>query len=142
MKKMKMTDVRIANLKLILDKIARVKNDTRLLVVADDFARTMSLAHDIVELVNSSGGDAVLSIFKRRTFIAEEPPPLVSVAIKNADVIIEITETSEIGHSSTVKEAADLGLIRSVLIKGVILRAADSLVSPMAQDVWANTIPW
>jgi leucyl aminopeptidase (aminopeptidase T) len=115
---MKMTDVRIANLKLILDKIARVKNDTRLLVVADDFARTISLAYDIVDLVNSMGGDAVLSIFKRRTFIAEEPPPLVAVAIKNADVVIEITETSEIGHSSAVKEAADSGLQRCVLLKG------------------------
>ena len=36
---MKMTDVRIANLKLILDKVARVNNDTKLLVVADDFAQ-------------------------------------------------------------------------------------------------------
>jgi hypothetical protein len=72
---MKMTDVRLANLKLILEKICEVKPGDNLLVVADDYVRPISLASDFVDLANAMGADAVLGVFKRRTFIAEELLP-------------------------------------------------------------------
>ena len=114
---MRMTDVRMENLKLILEKICRVKPGTNLLVVADDYVRAMSLAYDFMDLANTMGADAVMAVFKSRTYIAEEPPPTVAAAMKIADVVLEVTETSEIGHSTARKEATEAGLRRCVLMR-------------------------
>ena len=112
-----MTDVRMENLKLILEKICRIKPGDNLLVVADDYVRAISLASDFVDLANAMGADAVLGVFKRRTFIAEEPPPTIAAAMKVADVVLEVTETSEIGHSTARKNATEAGLRRCVLMR-------------------------
>jgi leucyl aminopeptidase (aminopeptidase T) len=114
---MKMTDVRLANLKLILEKICGVKPGDNLLVVADDYVRPISLASDFVDLANAMGADAVLGVFKRRTFIAEEPPRTIAAAMKVADVVLEVTETSEIGHSTARKNATEAGLRRIILMR-------------------------
>ena len=114
---MRMTDVRMENLKLILGKICQVKPGTNLLVVADDYVRAMSLANDFVDLANTMGADAVLAVFKSRTYLAEEPPPTVAAAMKVADVVLEVTETSEIGHSTARKEATEAGLRRCILMR-------------------------
>jgi leucyl aminopeptidase (aminopeptidase T) len=113
---MKMTPVRMENLKLILEKICWVRPGTKLLVVADDYVRAMSLAHDFVDLANTLGADAVLAVFKSRTYIAEEPPSVIAAAMKAADAVLEVTETSEIGHSTARKEATEAGLRRCVLM--------------------------
>jgi leucyl aminopeptidase (aminopeptidase T) len=114
---MRMTNVRMENLRLILEKICWVKPGTHLLVVADDYVRATSLAYDFVDLANSMGADAVMAVFKRRTYIAEEPPPTVAAAMKVADVVLEVTETSEIGHSTARKEATEAGLRRCILMR-------------------------
>lgn len=114
---MRMTDVRMENLKLILEKMCWVKPGTHLLVVADDYIRPMSLAYDFMDLANSMGADAVMAVFKRRTYIAEEPPPTIASAMKVADVVLEVTETSEIGHSTARKEATEAGLRRCILMR-------------------------
>jgi leucyl aminopeptidase (aminopeptidase T) len=112
-----MTAVRMENMRLILEKICWVKSGTNLLVVADDYVRAMSLASEFVDLANTMGADAVLAVFKRRTYIAEEPPPTVASAMKVADIVLEVTETSEIGHSTARKEATEAGLRRCVLMR-------------------------
>ncbi len=112
-----MTAVRMENMRLILEKICRVKSGTNLLVIADDYVRAMSLAYDFVDLANTMGADAVLAVFKSRTYLAEEPPPTVAAAMKVADVVLEVTETSEIGHSTARKEATEAGLRRCVLMR-------------------------
>jgi 2,5-dihydroxypyridine 5,6-dioxygenase len=114
---MRMTDVRMENLKLILEKMCWVKPGSRLLVVADDYVRPMSLAYDFMDLANSMGADAVMAVFKRRTYIAEEPPPTIAAAMKVAEVVLEVTETSEIGHSTARKEATEAGLRRCILMR-------------------------
>jgi leucyl aminopeptidase (aminopeptidase T) len=96
-----------------------LKSGSNLLIVADDYARPMSLAHDFLDLANSMGADAVLAVFKRRTYIAEEPPPTVAAAMKVADVLLEVTETSELGHSTARKEATEAGLKRCILISPI-----------------------
>jgi leucyl aminopeptidase (aminopeptidase T) len=116
---MRMTTVRMNNMKLILEKICRVKPGSRLLVVADDYARAVSLGYDFMDVANTMGADAVLAIFKSRTFIAEEPPATVAAAMKVADAMLEVTETSEIGHSTARKEATEAGLKRCVLISPI-----------------------
>jgi len=113
----RMTAVRVENMRLILEKICRVKSGTNLLVVADDYVRAMSLAHDFFDLANTMGADAVLAVFKSRTYLAEEPPRTVAAAMKVADVVLEVTETSEIGHSTARKEATEAGLRRCVLMR-------------------------
>jgi leucyl aminopeptidase (aminopeptidase T) len=113
---MRLTDVRVENLKLILEKMCRVKAGTHLLVFADDYARSMTLAQDLMELANSMGAEAVLAVFKRRTHLAEEPPPSVAAAMKSAEVIIGVTEGPEIAHSNARKEATEAGIRRCVFV--------------------------
>ena len=116
---MRMTEVRMNNLRLILEKMCWVKPGSNLLIIADDYARAMSLAHDFADLANTMGADAVLAIFKSRTYIAEEPPPTIAAAMKVADVVLEVTETSEIGHSTARKEATEAGLRRCILVSPI-----------------------
>jgi len=113
---MRLTDVRMENLKLILDKMCRVKPGTHLLVFADDYARSMTLAHDLMELANAMGAEAVMAVFKRRTHLAEEPPPSVAAAMKSAEVIVGVTEGPEIAHSTARKEATEAGVRRCVFV--------------------------
>jgi len=116
---MKTTAARMNNMKLILERVCRIKAGSKLLVVADDYARAVSLGYDFMDVANTMGADAVLAVFKSRTFIAEEPPATVTAAMKAADAVLEITETSEIGHSSARKEATDAGLARCVLVSPI-----------------------
>ena len=128
---MRMTAARMGNLKLILEKMCWVKPGMNLLVLADDYARTISLASDFVDMANVMGADAVLAVFKRRTYIAEEPPRTIAAAMKVADVVLEVTETSEIGHSSARKEATDAGLRRCILVSPV--DGEDNLQAPITE---------
>ncbi len=113
---MKNTAVRLANIRLILEKCCRIKPGTNFLVVADDYVRPMALAHDVADVANTMGADAVLAVFKSRMYIGEEPPRTVAAALKAADVAMEITETSEIGHTTARKEATEAGLQRIVFL--------------------------
>jgi 2,5-dihydroxypyridine 5,6-dioxygenase len=70
-------------------------------------------------VANAMGADAVLAVFKSRTYIAEEPPGTVAAAMKAADAVLEVTETSEIGHSTARKEATEAGLPRCVLLSPI-----------------------
>ena len=129
---MKSTDVRLENLKLILGKMARIKPGTNLLVVADDYVRPMSLAHDIADVANTMGAEAVLTVFKSRTHLGEEPPPIVAMAMKGANVIVEVAETSEIGHTTARKEATEAGLQRIVFMSAD--DAEDRLQKPLSLE--------
>ncbi len=116
---MKTTSARMNNMKLILEKICWVKPGSKLLIVADDYARAVSVGYDFMDMANTMGADAVLAVFKSRTFIAEEPPSTIAAAMKAADAVLEVTETSEIGHSTARKEATDAGLPRCVLLSPI-----------------------
>ncbi len=116
---MKTTAARMNNMRLILDKVCWVKPGSKLLIVADDYARAVSLGYDFMDVANTMGADAVLAVFKSRTYIAEEPPATVAAAMKAADAVLEVTETSEIGHSTARKEATEAGLARCVLISPI-----------------------
>ena len=61
---MRMTDVRMENLKLILETMCRVKPGTKVLVYSDDYARSVTLSTDIMELANAMGAEAVMTVFK------------------------------------------------------------------------------
>ena len=57
---MRTSDVRMENLKLILKEMCWVKPGSNLLVLADDYARPISLAREFMDLANAMGADAVL----------------------------------------------------------------------------------
>lgn len=113
---MRMTDVRLDNLRLILETMCRVKSDKEVLVFCDDFARSMSLAYDLMEMANAMGANAVMSVFKKREHLAAEPPPTVAVAMKTADIIVGVTEGPEIAHSTARKEATEAGIERCIFV--------------------------
>ena len=113
---MRMTDVRLENLKLILENMCRVKPDKEVLVFCDDYARAMTLGYDLMELANAMGASATMSVFKKRAHLAAEPPPTVAVAMKTADIIIGVTEGPEIAHSTARKEATEAGIERCIFV--------------------------
>jgi leucyl aminopeptidase (aminopeptidase T) len=126
---MRLTDIRMENLKLILDKMCRVKPGTNLFIFADDYARSVTLAQDLMDLANSMGAEAAMAVFKRRSHPAEEPPRSVASAMKAADVILGVTEGPEIGHSTARKEAGEAG-IRCVFVDAI--DGEDHLQTPIS----------
>ncbi len=104
-----MTDVRTENLKLYLEKIIRVKPGQNLLIIAHDYARSMSLARDLRDLANSMGIEAVSATMERRTRTAQEPPPTIAAAMKAADVILDVSDRFDLCHTNARMEATEAG---------------------------------
>ena len=129
---MRMTDVRMSNLKLILEALCDVKPSDNVLVFADDYVRAMSLGQDLMELANSMGANAVLTVFQRRSHIAEEPPPTVAAAMKAADILVGVTEGPEISHSTARKQATEAGIRRCVFVDPI--DGEDHLQKPITME--------
>ncbi len=65
---MKTTEARMNNMRLIFDKMCWVEPGSKLLVVADDYYRAVSLRYDFMDVAKAMGADAVLAVFKSRTY--------------------------------------------------------------------------
>lgn len=115
-----MRDIKVENLKLLLENIARIKPGQNLLVIADNYVRPMSLAGDIVNLANSMGIEAVLAMMKSLTHVGQEPPRTVAAAMKAADVILQVFENIDIAHTNARIEATEAGVPRIVVMSGDI----------------------
>lgn len=111
-----MTDVRAENLKLCLEKILRIEPGQNLLIVAQNYARSISLARDIATLANSMGVETVMSSMEPHTRQAQEPPRTIAAAMKVADVILEVTDWYDIGHTNARKEATEAGRKFSIML--------------------------
>ena len=126
-----MTDVRTENIKLCLEKIVRVKPGQNLLVIAQDYARSMSLARKFMDLANSMGIEAVLATMQPHTRQAQEPPRTIAAAMKEADVIVEVTDWYDIAHTDARKEATELGRKFCIMLAEVY---EDRLKNPISME--------
>ncbi|MFC1989412.1 aminopeptidase [Chloroflexota bacterium] len=104
-----MTDSIRENLRLILDKMIKIKPGQSLLIVAEPLARAKSMAYTFTEMASSMGVDTVIALMEPRTHTGHEPPPSIAAAMKAADITINITETASIGHTTARKEAREAG---------------------------------
>ncbi len=99
----------IDNLRLILEKIIRIKPGQNLIVIADTYARSTSIARTVTDLANSMGIQTVMAMMDPRTYLGQEPPPSIGAAMKVVDVILDVGEKSIIGHTTARKEATQAG---------------------------------
>ncbi|MFC1982532.1 aminopeptidase [Chloroflexota bacterium] len=104
-----MIDIR-DNMRLMLEGIMKVKSGQNLVIVSDTYARSKSIANIIAEIANSIGVQTVLTIMEPRTHAGHEPPPTVSIAMRVADVILDIEEKVNIAHTTARKEATEAGV--------------------------------
>jgi 2,5-dihydroxypyridine 5,6-dioxygenase len=100
----------VDNVKIMLEKVVKIKPGQNLLVITDTYAKSKAIAHAVTEVANSIGVQTVLTMMEPLTHIGQEPPPSVSAAMKAADVIIEFGENSTSGHSTAKKEATEAGV--------------------------------
>lgn len=99
----------VDNVRMMLEKVVRIKPGQNLLVITDTYARSKAIAHAVTEVANSIGVQAVLTMIEPLTHIGQEPPPCVSAAMKAVDVIIEFGDSATSGHSNARKEATEAG---------------------------------
>jgi len=93
----------------MLEKICRLKPGQNLLIIADNYARSISAARIIADVANSMGIQAVFTVMEQRAHRGQEPPPSISVAMKVVDVVLEVGEKSNVGHTNSRKEATEAG---------------------------------
>ncbi|RNB79621.1 aminopeptidase [Brevibacillus fluminis] len=92
-----------------------LKQGERFLVVADDVKKTLGEA--VWQAGRELGAEAMLMVMQEREKSGQEPPTAVSEAMKNADVVICITEHS-LTHTKARKEAAAAG-VRLATMPGI-----------------------
>ncbi|MDR7315148.1 aminopeptidase [Brevibacillus nitrificans] len=96
----------IENSKGILTSCMALKPGESFLVVADDVKRELGQA--LWEAGRELGAESVLMVMQEREKSGQEPPALVADAMKNADVVVCVTEHS-LTHTKARKEAAANG---------------------------------
>lgn len=80
----------LKNMEMYFDKIMHLKPGQRFLIVTDNCARPRALGRIAMDLANSRNIETVLIEMQSRTHQGHEPPELVALAMKEANVIFEI----------------------------------------------------
>ena len=68
------------NIKLILEKIIKLKTSQSFLIISDTYARSRSIANMTADIAISMGVQTVLAVAEPRKYIGDEPPPAISAA--------------------------------------------------------------
>jgi leucyl aminopeptidase (aminopeptidase T) len=98
------------SVKMTLENVVKIKPKQDLLVITDTYARSKAMAQAFVEVANSMGARAVLTMMEPLANTGQEPPQCVSAAMKVVDVVIEFGEGPASGHSTARKEATAMGV--------------------------------
>ena len=97
----------------ILEASMAVKPKERVLVIADDESRSMSICQAIVAVANSMDAEPVLTVVPRQKHAraegAGEPPSAVGAAMKSVEVVFSVSERTNWVHSNARKEATAAG---------------------------------
>lgn len=94
----------------LLEARMAVKPGEQVLVIADDEGGAMWVGQLIMNVVNSMGAEAVLSVISTRERIGpREPPPSVAAAMKSANTIFRVTDKNPLVHSNARRDATAAG---------------------------------
>ncbi|MEK7353776.1 MAG: aminopeptidase [Chloroflexota bacterium] len=94
----------------MLEAVQAIKRKEQVLVIADSDGASMWMGHLVMNVVNSMGAEAVLTVITSpENTGAREPPASVAAAMKSVNSIIRITDNEALGHSNARKEATAAG---------------------------------
>lgn len=99
----------------LLQQCLGLKSGESFLIVTDD--RKLELARALYRAGQQLGAESVLTVMKERQKSGEEPPAAISEAMKQANVVVCITEHS-LTHTRAKKEAAAAG-VRVATMPGI-----------------------
>ncbi|MFH1651128.1 MAG: hypothetical protein ABID87_03350 [Chloroflexota bacterium] len=93
----------------ILEVCSTVRKGQRVLVISDNEGRSMWLGQLVMEVADSMGAEAVLTVINPPEQKGQEPPASVAAAMKHADAIIRVTDKAALAHTTARKEATAAG---------------------------------
>jgi leucyl aminopeptidase (aminopeptidase T) len=99
----------IKGIRSILESCEVVQPAQHVLIIADNEGRSMWLGNLVMNVVNSMGAEAVLTIINPPEMRGAEPPASVSAAMKNVDVSIRVSDKAALVHTTARKEATAVG---------------------------------
>jgi leucyl aminopeptidase (aminopeptidase T) len=101
-------------LELIVKICMGVKPGQQVLIITDDYARSIKISQQVAELCDLEGAEPVITIMESRTHYGHEPPRAIAEAMQVVDIIFYVAETYDITHTDAAKRAREMG-IKSVL---------------------------
>ncbi len=105
---------RMKVLELIVKICMEVKPGQQVLIITDDYARSIKISQQVAELCDLEGAEPVIAIMEPRTHYGHEPPRAITEAMQVVDMIFYVAETYDITHTDAAKRAREKG-IKSVL---------------------------
>ena len=105
---------RMKCIELIVKTCIGVKPGQQVLIVADDYARSVKIGQQFAELCSLEGAEPIVTIMEPRTHYGHEPPRPIAEAMKLVDIVFNVAETYDITHTDAAKRAREKG-IKNVL---------------------------
>ena len=99
----------IKPLEIIAQHCVGISPGERVLLLSDTYAASMRLAQYLFEIALSMGADAVMMVMPPFQVSGQEPPDLVTSAMKGSQAVIYVTQGFGPGHSQARVEANRAG---------------------------------
>jgi leucyl aminopeptidase (aminopeptidase T) len=103
-------------MELIVKTCMGVKPGQQILIVTDDYARSIKISQQVAELCSLEGAEPIITIIEPRTHYGHEPPKPVAEAMQLVDVVFYVAETYDITHTDAAKRAREKGIQTALCI--------------------------
>lgn len=102
---------KLRTIDLIVKTCVKVKPDQQVLIVVDDYARSIKIGQQVAEVCHSEGAEVVMVIMEPRKHIGQEPPDSITEAIQVCDVFISVCEGPNIVHTTAANASREKGIV-------------------------------
>lgn len=93
----------------LVEKIIHLNAHERLLVVTDNYPRSLFIANAVAAAAQEVGSEATIAIMAARQHSGHEPPPELAAAMLKAHVIFHVAEGYLIDHTDARQRASEAG---------------------------------
>lgn len=93
----------------IIEACAAVKPGERVLVIAENDSDSVFKGQAFLDVINSMGAEAVLTVIAAAETTGKEPPALVASAMKSVNVIFCVANKAGVSHTTARQEALAAG---------------------------------
>jgi 2,5-dihydroxypyridine 5,6-dioxygenase len=101
---------------LIVKTCIGVRPGQQVLILTDDYARSLKISQQVAELCSLEGAEPMIAIMEPRTHYGHEPPKPIAEAMQLVDVVFYVAETYDITHTDAAKRAREKGIKTALCI--------------------------
>ncbi|MFC2001535.1 aminopeptidase [Chloroflexota bacterium] len=101
---------RMKGIDTIVKNCMEVRPGQNILIVTDDYARSIKISQQVAEACDSEGAEVVMAIMAARTHQGQEPPRSIAEAMQVVDIIFQVSDSFSILHTNAGKSARDKGI--------------------------------